>query len=419
MPIPSLRASIFDEMMRLVREQLVKEDAKGEKSLPFGRLRCTADRYPRVIEVDDGLLSLLSLRRDSEQWMLVESNIFFLVPEYERATLRRDLDAARLSDTPVGTEHRVCCGDGRQANLACWLRLVQGENDTESFYELVYMELPQSCAARENRRIEAYRHALSLAYDGVYEVDTARGIAECLTAGHDRSGDIGVRMTLESLLEKRLFIPVLSEDKEALDTFLRRSLRSDGGIARLTVRTTSEEGAGECGVLVFPSAENSVTVCCRDLAQRARSASPAKAAAPRATVRTFGYFDLFVDGKPVMFPYEKSKELLAVLVDRGGSFVSNSYIISCLWEDEPYGERVQSRCRQAAFRLMKTLEKYGVSDIVEVSNGRRRIVPERVQCDYFDFLWGERSARRYFSNAYMSDYSWGEVRLSELLKLDA
>ena len=36
----------------------------------------------------------------------------------------------------------------------------------------------------------------------------------------------------------------------------------------------------------------------------------------RIVIRTFGYFDIFVDGGNVPFSCKKAKELLALLVDR-------------------------------------------------------------------------------------------------------
>ena len=95
------------------------------------------------------------------------------------------------------------------------------------------------------------------------------------------------------------------------------------------------------------------------------------------------------------------------------------YFISCLWENEPYSEKVQNRCRQTAYRLMETLRQYGIEDIVEKVDGRRRIVPERVDCDYFHYIRGDQFGGRPFNGAYMSDYSWGEETLSMLLKSDA
>lgn len=137
---------------------------------------------------------------------------------------------------------------------------------------------------------------------------------------------------------------------------------------------------------------------------------------PRVRIHTFGYFDVFVDGKPIVFRYEKSKEMLAILVDRKGSFVSNPYFISCLWGDEPYSEKVRSRCRQVAYRMMETLKQYGIEDIIEKVDGHRRIIPERIECDYFDYVNGKATAHQMFNGAYMSDYSWGEETLSMLLK---
>lgn len=139
-------------------------------------------------------------------------------------------------------------------------------------------------------------------------------------------------------------------------------------------------------------------------------------ARPRVTISTFGYFDVLVDGKPIIFRNQKSKEMLAVLVDRKGSFVSNPYFISCLWGDEPYSEKIRSRCRQTAFRMMKTLEQYGIDYIVEKVDGHRRIVPELVDCDYFNYINEGETAGRTFNGAYMSDYSWGEETLSCLMK---
>ena len=137
----------------------------------------------------------------------------------------------------------------------------------------------------------------------------------------------------------------------------------------------------------------------------------------RVSIRTFGHFDVFIDGEPVVFHYEKSKEMLAVLVDRNGGYVSNPYLISCLWESEPYGEKIQGRCRQAAHRLTETLKQYGIEDIIEKTEGKRRLVPELVDCDYYNYIKGRRIPGQQFNGAYMSDYSWGEETLSGLLKM--
>lgn len=136
--------------------------------------------------------------------------------------------------------------------------------------------------------------------------------------------------------------------------------------------------------------------------------------ASRVQVRTFGYFDVFVDGRPIAFRNEKSKELLALLVDRRGGFVSSEEAIAFLWEDESANSVTLARYRKVALRLKNLLEEYGIADIVESVNGKRRIAAEKVQCDLYDYLSGQEEYAQLFKGSYLSNYSWGETTLAEL-----
>lgn len=135
----------------------------------------------------------------------------------------------------------------------------------------------------------------------------------------------------------------------------------------------------------------------------------------RVRIRTFGYFDVFVDDKPIAFRNEKSKELFALLVDRRGGFVSSEEAISFLWEEEPVNSVTLARYRKVALRLKNILEEYGISDIVESVNGKRRIVAGRVQCDLYDYLSGQEEYAQLFKGSYLTNYSWGENTLAELI----
>lgn len=134
----------------------------------------------------------------------------------------------------------------------------------------------------------------------------------------------------------------------------------------------------------------------------------------KVAIRAFGYFDLFVNGQAVPFANEKSKEMLAVLVDRKGGFVSSSEMISYLWEDEPFDKKTQTRCRQVASRLKKALDDNGIGDIIENVNGKRRIIPDKVDCDYFKYLSNKKEHHRLYNGSYMMNYSWGEMTIAEL-----
>jgi len=135
---------------------------------------------------------------------------------------------------------------------------------------------------------------------------------------------------------------------------------------------------------------------------------------PKVSIRTFGYFDVFVNDKPIPFRNKKSKELLAILIDRRGGFVTSEEAIGFLWEDEPSNSVTFSRYRKVALRLKNTLEEYNISNILETVDGKRRVVPETFNCDLYDYLTGKEEYNSLFKGSYLSNYSWGETTLGEL-----
>lgn len=132
------------------------------------------------------------------------------------------------------------------------------------------------------------------------------------------------------------------------------------------------------------------------------------------SIRTFGYFDVFVGDKPIAFRNKKSKELFALLVDRKGGYITSEEALSFLWEDELVNTVTLSRYRKVALRLKNTLEEYGISGIMESVDGKRRIIPEKVKCDLYDYLSGKEEYAQLFKGSYLTNYSWGETTLGEL-----
>lgn len=144
------------------------------------------------------------------------------------------------------------------------------------------------------------------------------------------------------------------------------------------------------------------------------NAKKPESAGAEVRIRTFGYFDVFVDEKPIAFRNEKSKELFALLVDRRGGFISSEEAISFLWEEEPANSVTMARYRKVALRLKNILEEYGIADVIESVNGKRRLIPERVKCDLYDYLSGNEEYSQLFKGSYLTNYSWGETTLAEL-----
>ncbi len=138
------------------------------------------------------------------------------------------------------------------------------------------------------------------------------------------------------------------------------------------------------------------------------SAVPSKAGS-KVRVETFGYFNILVDGKPVIFKRSKAKELLACLVDRQGQFVSRKDLFYILWEDDDYDRAMQKYLDTIIRSLRDTLEEYGISDIFEIEKGLMRVVPEKFDCDLYRFLNKEKEAMESFRGEYMSSYSWASA----------
>ena len=59
--------------------------------------------------------------------------------------------------------------------------------------------------------------------------------------------------------------------------------------------------------------------------------------------------------------------------------------------------------------LRATLDKYGISDIIEMKKGYIRAVPEQFDCDLYRFFDGNIDTINSFHGEYMSEYSWASI----------
>ncbi len=132
----------------------------------------------------------------------------------------------------------------------------------------------------------------------------------------------------------------------------------------------------------------------------------------RVRIQTFGVFEIFIDGIPADFSYAKTKELFAVLVDCKGAMCTNGKLISVIWEDEDNITSHDSYIRNLISDLQKNLRAHGCEDIILKKRGQIGIDRNKVDCDYFDWLQGKEVT---FSGEYMSQYSWAEVTLAEII----
>ena len=131
-------------------------------------------------------------------------------------------------------------------------------------------------------------------------------------------------------------------------------------------------------------------------------------------VQCFGNFEVFVGGRPLSFKRSKSKELLAYLVDRNGATCTNGEMLAVLWEDKPDTASLHSHLRNLIFDLSHTLEDAGVRGLLVRGRSTLAIDTSKVECDYYNFLRGDRSTISSYRGEYMTQYSWAEVTRSAL-----
>lgn len=129
----------------------------------------------------------------------------------------------------------------------------------------------------------------------------------------------------------------------------------------------------------------------------------------RVKIKCFGNFEAYCDGEPIQFSLTKTTELFAYLVDRNGAVCRAKEIIAVLFEDNDNREYYK-KLRQD---FLQTFEKLGITDCLYISRGELGIRREMVECDYFDYKDGKITNS---PDEYMTQYSFGEITFSSLLK---
>jgi len=111
-------------------------------------------------------------------------------------------------------------------------------------------------------------------------------------------------------------------------------------------------------------------------------------------IQTFGRFVVLRNGEPVPLT-GKAKEILALVVTRRGREISNEELYNTIWEGRTYSNANMSVFYNALHRLRQTLKAASLEGLlISTSNVEQR--------DKFE---GE----------FLSEYSWGEYILANIL----
>ena len=134
----------------------------------------------------------------------------------------------------------------------------------------------------------------------------------------------------------------------------------------------------------------------------------------RVFAQTFGNFELFVDGKPVVFKYTKTKEIVALLINNRGAQTTNGEIIASLWEDDGDPEKKGSYLSNLRQDLQNTFTKLKLNGVILKQRGSLAIATDRIECDLYDWLDKKQESKYQYLGDYMNQYSWPEVMHAQL-----
>lgn len=132
--------------------------------------------------------------------------------------------------------------------------------------------------------------------------------------------------------------------------------------------------------------------------------------------RTFGQFDLFVNGKAVHFNRAKSKEVMAYLIDRRGGGVTRREIAAVIFEDSQYSKNIQDYTGKIIRDLEHTLEAEGIPDLLVKNFNYYAVNTDKLRCDYYDYMNArdKTAVEVPFCGEYMNQYSWAEDTIGAL-----
>lgn len=124
----------------------------------------------------------------------------------------------------------------------------------------------------------------------------------------------------------------------------------------------------------------------------------------RMFIRTFGNFEIRIDGVPVTLKRAKTRELIAYLIDRNGSMVDDTELLRALWGKNDAASK--SYLRMLKVEALKIFDEAGCGNAVVKQRGYMGICTDVVPCDYFDALRSQDPEGSGYSGEYMSQYAW-------------
>lgn len=133
-------------------------------------------------------------------------------------------------------------------------------------------------------------------------------------------------------------------------------------------------------------------------------------------VNTFGKFELIVNGREVSFGREKSKEMLAYLVDKQGKSATRKELAEVLFERGDYSRTTQDYLTKIVKELVNVLERVGAEKMLKRGLNSYSVDVDAFYCDLYEYEKDNVTPEELnrFKGEYMKQYSWAEVTLAHL-----
>lgn len=372
-------------------DRVWQEAAPGICNEDFSVMKVFGDRDITIAYSNDYSKDLL--RIDSR---IDHSGLLDFIVLADRTHVGAMFDEAYAQMVPIADVCTLVSSVGAPHACKIWVECVRRKDTKKDSLFCV------KAASAPDRDVE-FQELLSLSKkllasfaDDLFEFDKSDNSITCIARSdrHIPSLPFNVRVFADDLIE-RLLSFVSPEDKERVREFCnfpRLASFGENGphTDKITFALNGAAGRAKSVTLAMVSVSKSKSYM--GLRLEAVAGDSGVTHAPYGknrsiVVRLFGSFGLSVDGRAINIRSEKAQELLALLVERRGSFVSSREAIAMLWECEP-SEKTRARYRKTASRLMSELGRNGIDYIVESDRGARRIVPECIKCDYYDYRDG-------------------------------
>ena len=130
----------------------------------------------------------------------------------------------------------------------------------------------------------------------------------------------------------------------------------------------------------------------------------------------FGSFEAFHGNEPLRFRRNKTRELLAYLIDRCGAYASANEICAVLWEEGEEEGRNRDYLYHLLSDLRQALRDSGAESVLKSMNRSFAVDVSLIDCDYYRLKEGDLQALRSFHGEYMNRYSWAEGTAAWLIR---